>query len=152
MLAVDEPSTRIFVLSFISIFDFISYSALSAASKRVSTSSPSVGQMATPALTDSGGILPSSASLSHRRWAADLADSIPVSGNTTANSSPPKRAAVSIFRQPPLKTSASRHSASLPVKCPYRSLISFNLSKSKNNSAKPRPVRLNRLISLSKTF
>src|SRR5947208_9844791 len=46
-------------------------------------------------------------------------DVLPASGSTSANSSPPYRAAVSIAREWLRRILAIRTSARLPVRCPY---------------------------------
>jgi len=52
------------------------------------------------------------------RDATSFAPTAVVSGRMTTNSSPPYLAAVSIARQSTRRTSAKRHSASLPIKWP----------------------------------
>src|SRR5437870_2378907 len=88
---------------------------------------------------------------SRTRSATRRASASSVSGSTTANSSPPKRAAVSTARQETCSTSANRHSARLPTTWPWRSLIRFKPSTSRNSTANGRSVRCDRRISPSST-
>src|SRR5438093_7017837 len=119
----------------------LSYSERSAALNSVSRESPSRGYTATPTLTERGGFSPSRATRSEMRRATCHAAASSVSGSTTANSSPPNRAAVSIARHDPNSVSATRHSARLPTRWPWLSLIFFKPSMSSSTTANGRSVR-----------
>jgi len=98
-------------------------------------------------LTEINGVSLSRARRSEMRRPMSQASASSVSGRTSANSSPPNRAGVSMARQESRSTSATRHSALLPVRCLQRSLIFLRPSRSSGNTANDRAVRCERSIS-----
>src|SRR6266404_4917144 len=90
--------------------------------------------MLTPMLTVSGGLSCPSRNARSTRCAIRFAIPGSASISTTANSSPPYRAARSVARECSLIISDSLLSARFPTRWPYLSLIAFNSSRSRRSS------------------
>ena len=79
---------------------------------------------------------------SRMRSATASAPGAPVSGRISANSSPPKRATMSVSRALPRMIAPASTSARLPARCPWLSLIDLKPSRSMNSRESGRPFRL----------
>ena len=117
------------------------YMATSAWCIRVSTSVPSVGQMATPIETDSEKVLPPTSTgrataciTACATWAAWSAP--PMSASSTTNSSPPRRLMVSTRRTQPRRRAATSRRTASPAWWPLWSLIALKRSRSRKSTAK----------------
>ncbi len=145
--------------------DLARYIAMSVRRTRPSRSTSSVGYIEMPMLTEitmsSSPTTMGALSASSRRWAMSAASSAPPRLSAmTVNSSPPRREMVKLLsspvratesmqrRQPPsfLATCCKRRS---PASCPRLSLTTLKRSRSRNISAKGRPLLCARCIARS---
>ncbi len=136
---------------------FTRYIAASAASSSPSAVSAAEGNVAMP--IDAVNRLPAPRSAKNKyfeirsrtRRATARAPSTSVSGSTSANSSPPNRATMSVSRALLRITAAASTRARLPSKWPCASLIRLNPSRSTNSSESGRPLRTARFVSFRRT-
>ena len=122
------------------------YMAMSALASSASGVVPCSGDIATPMLASTSSVASAAEKLrcsaSRRRSATTSACSRSgTDGNSTANSSPPRRASVSPWRTTSPSRSATWRSSSSPYEWPSVSLISLKRSRSMNRTATSASLR-----------
>jgi hypothetical protein len=107
---------------------------------------PWTGKLATPQLIVIFSVSRAKAvrTSARSRSASRKASASSVSGASTPNSSPPRRATTSLVRVARRSACASMTSARSPALCPKRSLYSLNQSRSSTSIESGRAVRVER--------